>query len=302
MKMPAVLSPSRISKRSPKRNRNQLTPSIKLLNIVMLILLTVSMIVPFLNVLSIAFSSRQASMSPGISIYPKEFSTEGFSYIWQRAKLWQPFLNSLFVSVVGAGLQTFLSAITAYILMKKDLPFRRFIISFIMITMMIPGELTLVSIYTLNRNLGLLNTYSGLIINGLVSGLSIILLNNYFESVPKSLSEAAMIDNTGEFKIFTRIYLPLSKPGIATVSFIAFVGKWNSLMIPVTIITDQNKYTLPMVLRNLVFNSSSVSGSEFVPPNAIMAAIVISTIPLLIAYVFAQRYLVSGTIIGSVKG
>lgn len=268
----------------------------------MLILLFFSMVLPMVNILSIAFSTNKASMQPGISLFPKAFSIEGFKYIWAKENLWRPLLNSVFVSVAGAGLQTLLSAIAAYILLKKDLPFREIILGFILVTMMIPGELTLVSIYTLNKSLGFINTYRGLIINGLVSGFSIILLKNYFQSIPQSVFEAAKIDRTSELKIFRKICLPMSKPGIATVAFIAFISKWNSLMIPVTIITDQKKYTLPLVLKSLVFNSSSVSGTDFVSPNAIMAAIVISTVPLIAAYLIAQRYLVSGMTIGSVKG
>ena len=284
------------------KSKNQLSKPIKLLNYLMLMILFLSMIVPMINIISIAFSTNQASMSPGISLIPKAFSIEGFTYIWKKENLWRPLFNSVFVSIFGAFLQTFLSAIAAYILMKKDLPFRRFILAFIMITMMVPGELTLVSIYTLNKSLGFINTYRGLIINGLVSGFSIILLKNYFESIPPSIFEAAQIDYSREMKLFYKICLPLSKPGIATVGFIAFVSKWNSLMIPVTIITDQDKYTLPLVLKSLVFNSSSVSGTDFVAPNAIMAAIFISTIPLVIAYLIAQKYLVSGMTIGSIKG
>lgn len=288
--------------RFKQSRRNQLSFGLRTLNRLMLGLLLISMMVPFMSVVSIAFSSKRASMLPGIHLWPQEVSVEGFAYIWQRIMLWQPFFNSLFVSVVGAGFQTFFSSITAYILIKKDLPFRSWILTFILITMMIPGELTLVSIYTLNKELGLLNSYQGLILNGLLSGFSIILLKNYFESVPRSVAEAAAIDHASEFKIYRKVYLPLVKPGLATVSFMAFVSKWNSLMIPVTIITDQNLYTLPVVLKNLVFNASSVSGTEFVPPNAIMAAIVISMLPLILAYLIAQRYLIEGTALGSIKG
>ncbi|MFV0557339.1 MAG: carbohydrate ABC transporter permease [Enterococcus sp.] len=285
-----------------KRKQNQLRPAVKMLNRVMLFLVFASMILPLMNILAIAFSTKQASLEPGIALFPKVFSLSGFTYIWHKENLWQPFLNSLFVSVVGTFLQTFFSAIAGYVLIKKDLPFRKVIIGFVMITMMIPGELTLVSIYSLNKNLGLLDTYVGLIINGLLSGFSIFLLKNYFESVPKSLYEAALLDDAGEFQIFRKIYLPLAVPGIATVSFIAFISKWNSLMIPTTIISEESKYTLPMILRTLVFNSSATSGVEFVPPNAIMAGIVISVIPLILVYLIAQRFLVSGMTIGAVKG
>ena len=94
------------------KRKNQLTPTVRMLNNLMLILLMLSMVTPFLNVLSIALSDKQGSMSPGINLLPKNFSFEGFQYIWQRIKLWQPLLNSMFVAVVGSGLQTFLSAIT----------------------------------------------------------------------------------------------------------------------------------------------------------------------------------------------
>ncbi|MCO7124243.1 carbohydrate ABC transporter permease [Sporolactobacillus shoreicorticis] len=241
-------------------------------------------------------------MVPGITLFPKEFSVEGFVLIWKTQNLWLPFLNSLFVTTVGTFFQVLLSALVGYILTKKDLPFRNLILSFVLITMMIPSELTLVSIYSLNRDLGLLNTYSGLIVNGLMSGFGIILMKNYFEAIPQSLFEAAQIDYASEFKIFFKIYLPMSIPGLVTVGFVSFVSKWNSLLIPVTIITDQNKFTLPVVLRSLIFNSTANSGTTFIAPNAIMAGIVISVLPLIIAYIIAQRFLVSGMNLGSIKG
>lgn len=285
-----------------RKRKNQLTWPIRMLNRLMLGLLFVSMVIPFINVLAIAFSSRQASMAPGLLLWPTEWSFDGFTHVWGSQNLWRPFLNSLFVTVVGTGFQVFLSAIAGYILMKKDLPFRKTIMVFILITMMIPGELTLVSIYTLYRDLGLLNTYTGLITNGLVSGFSILLLKNYFESIPHSISEAAALDKAGEFKIFRKVYLPLAIPGLATVSFISFVSKWNTLLVPISIISDQRKYTLPMVLQSMVFEGSSVSGTDFIAPNAVMAAIVISVIPLIIVYIIAQRFLVNGMTIGAVKG
>jgi putative aldouronate transport system permease protein len=288
--------------RKKKRRKNQLSMPVKVLNRVMLGVLFLSMVIPLLNVLAIAFSTRQGSMSPGLLLWPTEWSFDGFIYIWTRENLWRPFFNSLFVTSVGTLFQVFLSAIAGYILMKRDLPFRRAIMAFIMVTMMIPGELTLVSIYTLYRDLNLLNTYTGLIVNGLVSGFSILLLKNYFESIPHSVSEAAALDKAGELKIFLKIYLPLAIPGLATVSFISFVSKWNTLMVPVTIITDYSKYTLPMVLQSLVFHTTSTSGTDVVAPNAIMAAIVISVVPLIIVYIIAQRFLVNGMTIGAVKG
>ncbi|MCI1858039.1 MAG: carbohydrate ABC transporter permease [Sporolactobacillus sp.] len=285
-----------------KSNRNQLSRPARLLNFFMLAVLLVSMIIPFLNVLAVAFSSAKASVASGVTLFPQAFSLSGFVFIWRNQNLWLPFFNSLFISSVGTFFQVFLSALVGYILTKKDLPFRKSITTFILITMMIPGELTLVSIYSLNKDLGLLNTYAGLIINGLISGFGILMMSNYFLSIPQSLIEAAQIDHAGEWKIFRTIYLPLSVPGLTTVGFISFVSKWNSLLLPVTITTDQNKFTLPVVLQTLIFNNSANSGTTYIPPNALMAGIVISVVPLIIAYIIAQRFLISGMTLGAIKG
>lgn len=288
--------------RRKSRHRNELTGIQKSLNYLMLFVLFITMILPMINVVAVSFSTKLGSMEPGIRLWPDKFTIEGFIDIWSRANLWRPFLNSLFVSLIGTGIQVILSSMAGYVLIQKDLPFKKIMTSIIMITMMIPGDLTLISVYSLNKQLGLLNTYSGLIINGLVSGFSILLMRNYFLSVPPSLAESARLDNANEFKIFRKIYIPLAIPGLATITFMEFVNKWNSLMIPVTIITDQGKYTLPMVLKSLVFNTATQSGTEYIGPNAVMAAIVISVIPLIVMYIFAQRFLVSGMTLGASKG
>lgn len=285
-----------------KKRYNQLSGPLRILNYLLLFVLFASMILPFFNVLAVAFTSTQTSMNSGFMLFPEEFSLEGFIYMWTRQDIWRPLLNSLFVTTIGTFFQIFLSAIAGYVLLKKDLPYRRFIIGFILVTMMVPAELTLVSIYTLYRDLNLLNTYSGLIVNGLVSGVSIFLIQNYFKSIPSSVYEAALLDYSSEFMIFRKIYIPLSKPGLATVGFISFVSKWNSLMVPVSIISDADKFTMPMFIQSFIFDTTSVSGTDVIAPNAIMASIIISVVPLLIIYMIAQKYLVDGMTIGAVKG
>ena len=285
-----------------RKNRNEMIVPARVINYAVLIMLFITMIIPMINVLAVSFSTKLGSMQPGIKMIPDVFTVEGYIDIWSRAKLWLPFFNSLFVTVVSTFFLVVLSSMAGYVLIQKDLPFKKFMTSLIMITMMIPGDLTLISIYSVNKSLGLLNSYTGLIINGLITGFSILLMRSYFLSVPDSLAESARLDNAGEFIIFWKIYLPLSIPSLATITFMEFVEKWNSLMIPVTIITQQNKYTLPMILKALVFNTTVQSGTEFVGPNAVMAAIVISVLPLVIVYVFAQKSLVSGITIGATKG
>ncbi len=281
---------------------NELSPGLKTVNGLLLFLVFFTMIIPMANVLAVSFSTRLGSMEPGIILWPKELSVEGYVTIWQRANLSRAFSNSSFVSVAATFIQVVLSALAGYVLVQKDLPFRRAISSVILFTMMIPGDLTLISVYALNKQLGLLNSYTGLIVNGLVSGFSILLMRNYFLNVPESLAESGRIDNASEIRILASIYLPLSIPGLAAITFLEFIGKWNALMLPVTIITDAKKYTLPMVLKSLAFATDGTSGIDIIAPNAQMAAIIISIVPLVILYAFTQRFLIGGLTLGASKG
>ncbi len=282
---------------------NVLTPTQRIVCHLLLALCFVAMVVPMWNVIVLSTSTALDAGASGIKLWWTRFSLDGYAYVFKVTKLGVPFLNSMGVSLTGVVIQVLLSAFAGYVLIQRDLPGKQAITSFILLTMMIPADLTLISIYALNKQLGLLNTYTGLIMNGLISGFSILLMRNYFLSVPYSLAESARLDGASEYRIFFGIYLPVSLPGLATVFFMEFVSKWNNIMIPATLLTDQSKFTLPLILRSLIVQKDvSTSGSSMlVPDNAIMAAVTISTIPLLLIYIFAQQFLLSGMTLGSSK-
>jgi len=259
------------------------------------------MFLPMWNVIIVSTSTTLESSASGIKLWWTAFSLEGYEHIFRIARLGTPLMNSIYVTVVGTIIQVALSALAGYVLIIKNLPGKALITSFILLTMMIPPDLTLISTYLLNRQLGLLNSYTGLILNGLISGFSILLMRNYFLSVPTSLAESARLDGASELTIFAKIYLPISIPGLATVFFLDFVGKWNSTTIPATLITQQRLFTLPLMLRSLIIEQSSVSGAATAPPNAVMAAVVVSALPLLVLYIVAQRFLLSGMTLGASK-
>jgi len=261
----------------------------------------VLMVLPMWNVIVVSTSSTLASTQSGVVLWWQAFSLEGYQYVFQITKLARPFMNSLLVTTVGTVLQVLLSSIAGYVLIHRDLPYCRLMMTFILITMMIPGDLTLISIYRLNKSLGLLNSYTGLILNGLISGFSILLMRNYFSSISYSLAESSRVDGANELFIFARIYLPISLPGLATVFFMEYVAKWNSITLPAALLTKESMYTLPLMLKMMILSTNSVSGVAQVPNNAIMAAIVISAAPLLLIYVFAQRFLLSGLNLGATK-
>lgn len=284
-----------------KRGFNELSRPQKVIFYSFMTLVFLIMFVPLWNVFVMSTSTPLGSTASGLKLWWDQFSLDGYRYVFETIKLGKPLMNSLYVTSVSVVFQVLLSAFAGYVLIQKDLPFKKTITTFIMFTMMIPGDLTLISIFELNKQLGLLNSYTGLIVNGLISGFSILLMRNYFLSVPYALAESARLDGASEVRIFGQIYLPLAKAGLATVFFLEFVAKWNSIMIPATIITDQSKFTLPLMLKALIFQDASQSGASLAPNNAVMATIIISTIPLLIIYVFAQRYLLSGMTVGATK-
>lgn len=269
--------------------------------IAFLVILMLMMIVPFINVLAVAFSAPLASMEPGIILWPREFSVEGFKTVWINLDLQRAFLNSVIVTSVGTVAHVTLCCIAAYVLIQKDLPSRSLMLLFILATMAIPGELIMIPLYIVNRDLGLLNTLWALIFSGMVSGFSILLLRNFFAGVPYDLAESAKIDGASDFHIFRTIYLPLSQAGIATIALFELVSRWNQFMPVILYINDSSKYTLQVALNALVTENLGTSGMSMVTPNVRMAGIVIAILPLVVIYPFMQRYFVQGITLGSVK-
>lgn len=256
---------------------------------------------PMLNVLAVSLSTPAGSENPGLVLVPSPATLEGYRFIWSYINLWRPFVNTLYVAVAGTVLHVILSAVGGYVLMQRDLPLRKILTTFVILTMTIPSELTLVSIYQVNRDFGLINRYAGLIINGAASGFSILLMRNYFMGIPQSLAEAARMDGSSELSTFGRIYLRLAVPATVTVATLQFIARWNNIALVATLISDMKKTTLPLVLRGLLVDLQTTSGTAYVYANAKMAAVVISALPLIALYFFAQRFFVAGALLGATK-
>lgn len=272
-----------------------------MINVLFLLLLVLTMVIPFINTLALAFSSNFASMQPGIVLWPKEFSLEGFSTVWNRMKLYLPFTNNVIVTVVGTLGHVFLSSMAGYVLIQKGLPGKKWMLSAILLTMMIPSEAIMIPLYIVNQDLGLLNTLSSLILSGFVSGFSVILMRNFFLSVPYEMSESARIDGAGDPRIFFTMYLPLASAGLATVMLFEFVSRWNQFTPAVLYINDSSKYTLQIALKSLIVDTDSTSSNFMITTNVRMAGIVIALLPLIIIYPYVQKYFVKGMFVGANK-
>ena len=259
------------------------------------------MIIPFWNVVAVAFSSALGSMESGIILWPRDFNVDGFKIIWNNLGLERAFLNSVIVTFFGTIAHVGLACLAGYVLIQKDLPGRKLMVVFILGTMAIPGELIIIPLYIVFKNFNLLNTLYALILSGMVSGFSILLMRNFFAGVPFDLAESARIDGASDFRIFRTIYLPLAKAGIATIALFEMVGRWNMFLPVILYINDSRKYTLQVVLRSLVTENQGNSGTSMITPNVQMAGILIAILPLVLMYPFMQRYFVKGITLGSVK-
>lgn len=271
------------------------------LNLLFLGMISATMIIPLWNAVSLSLSSSLASMQSGILMWPRDFSLSGYSTIWTVLDLWQPFENSVIVSVLGTLLHVLLSALAGYSLAQSAFPGRRIMTGLILITMMIPFEAIMIPFYVTMQELGLLNTLTALILSGMVSGFSILIMRNFFQSIPGDVLESARMDGAGHFRQFWQICLPLSKAGLATVALFEFVGRWNSLLTTILLINDSSKNTLQVALNALVNQGNATSSGSLITTNVKMAGIIIAVLPLMIAYPFAQKYFVKGIFLGANK-
>lgn len=266
-----------------------------------MVLLILSTIVPLWNALVLSFSSNWAAVQPGVHLWPKEWSTIGYRIAWRKLEFWRPFFNSILVTTVGSFFHMFVCAMAGYTMLLPDFPLRGLVIGLMLFSMSVPGEAIMVPLYIVNKQLGLLNTYSSLIIAGMASGYTILLLFNYFRSVPLSLMEAARLDGAGDFKIFTQVFLPVSKPGLAAVGLFQVVGRWNQFREPLLYITDRAKVTIQIALREIAILDDVTSGTDIILNNTRMATVVIGVSVLIAVFPLIQRHFVQGIVLGATK-
>lgn len=270
-------------------------------NITFLMILAMTMIIPFLNVLAVSFTTNLESYENTIKLFPREFSIIGYINLFRRVAIAGPLLNNTIVTVSGTLIHILLCSMAGFVLVRSRFPGKTLAVVLITVPMMIPFQMIIIPVFVTMRRFGLIDTLSSLILIDIVSTFSILLMKNYFESIPRSLEESAVIDGANEWIVFSKVYLPLAKPGIATIGIFQFVSRWNHFLPAVLFINSTDKYTLQIALKSLVVSSELTSTTQSVANNARMAGIVVSIIPLLLVYILAQKYFISGIMVGAVK-
>ena len=275
---------------------------VRVLSFIVLALLAGTMLIPLWSITATAFSSKFASLQPGIILWPAPFSLEGFATLFSRLDFIRPLLNTLMLTVTGTAVHVLLAAMAGFVLAQENLPGRRLIGALILLTLTIPSQIMMVPMFVLFRQAGLLNTWFSLWLSGTVSAFSILLMKSYFEQVPAALVDSARLDGAGNYALLRHVYLPLALPGVLTVAAFQVVYRYNMFTEPLLFITDADKLTLQIALKSIILSESATSTNDFIAPNVQMAGILLALLPLLVFYPFMQRYLVRGMLIGAVKG
>lgn len=257
--------------------------------------------VPVWTAISISFMSNAESLAPTNYFWPTDFSLEGYISVFRDANIIKPLTNTIFVTTIGTVFHMFVVSLAAYGLIQKKLPGAKIIATFFIVTMMVPGEAIMIPRFLLFQQLNMTNNLWSIILISLASGFSILLLQNYFSSIPESLAESARIDGASEFKIYYKIYVPLAKNGFLVVMLFDIVARWNEYSNALLLLTEPQKYLIQQAIKELVLPTGGGQSSFMVYPNLEMAVIVIGILPILVLYFMFQKQFVNGMNVGGVK-
>ncbi|EAC2648328.1 carbohydrate ABC transporter permease, partial [Listeria monocytogenes] len=207
------------------------------------------------------------------------------------------FKNSFLIAAGATVLNVYFSALTAYGVIAYEFRGKKVLFAVILGLIMIPQQISMIGFYQFMNRLGLLNNFLPLILPAIASPATVFFLKQYLETIyHPDLADSARLDGAGEIKIFHRIMLPLMKPGLATMAIFSFVTSWNNFLMPLILINDTEKYTLPMLVQLL---KTDVYRTEF---GSMYLGISLSIIPLLLIYLFLSKYIVGGVTAGGIKG
>jgi putative aldouronate transport system permease protein len=276
-------------------------------NITFMILVFIVTLYPFVNVLSLSFSGVA---NVGLTIIPQKWTLHNYETVITNPLIWIGYKNTFIRVGVGTSLSLLVMIMLAYPLSKKDMPGRTLVTLFIVFTMFFRGGM--IPDYILIRKLGLFNSLWSLILPRLVDTFALIIMRNYFMTIPDSIEESAKIDGASYYDILFKIIIYLSGPILATVVLWRAVWHWNDWFFPMLYVNKYESSVLQLVLRRIVIEGSSeymslaaedVNQKAVENPDNIKAAtIIFSTLPILCFYPFLQKYFVKGVVVGSVKG
>jgi multiple sugar transport system permease protein len=265
-----------------------------LINGLLLVLAAVSLF-PLLWMLSVSFMQPGAASALPPPFLPESPTLANYRELFVRAGMLRSLLNSLLLAGVVTAGSLVLNTMAGYAFAKLKFAGRERLFQALIAALVIPGQVAMMPLFLLLKQLGLVNSYGGVIVPALAGIFGIFLVRQYARTIPDELIEAARVDGAGEFRIFASVVVPLLGPILASLAIFTFLGCWNEFMWPLIVLTDNRLQTLPVALASL--SQEHVQDSELM-----MAGSVVTVLPVLLLFLVLQRHYINGLLLGSVKG
>jgi multiple sugar transport system permease protein len=261
----------------------------------LLILGSLACAAPFLwMIVASLMPTGGASVFPPVVI-PRSITLEHYRTLFTRMNVARYLLNSVVVSIGVTAVSLLINSLAGYAFAKYRFPGRDKLFTFLLASMIVPAQITMLPLFLMLNKMGLVNTYWGILVPGMASIFGIFLIRQYALSIPDSLIEAARMDGAGDIEIYWRVIVPLFRPVLVTLGLFTFMGTWNDFLWPLIVMTDDSMYTLPVAIANLM-------GEHTPDTELMMAGSVLTVLPVLIVFMAVQKYYIQGIIAGSVKG
>jgi multiple sugar transport system permease protein len=250
---------------------------------------------PFVWMLAASFKPELEISS--FNLLSANFTVENYRFVIRKIPIIRGFVNSVLVSLLVTASVIVFSSMVGYALSRLSFRGRQLVFNLALATMMIPAQLTLIPLYTMMVKFGWVNSYLALIVPAMMSGYAVLLFRQFFLSIPQSLIDAARLDGCSDWQILFRIVYPLSKPAIMTVAILTFMGVWNDVLWPLMVIRNPDLMTMPLMVT--LFTVGGQAESQL---GVQLAAAMLLALPVIVAYIFLQRYLIESIASTGMKG
>jgi multiple sugar transport system permease protein len=265
------------------------------LNLLVLFALSIIMVAPLVWTVSTSLRTPAQSFSLPPKWLPTDLAWDNYDQVFARIPFWHQIFNSFRVTASIVVGQLITASLAGYAFARLEFPGKNLLFWLIMATLMIPLQATIIPVFMLISKFNLTDTLSSLILPALPTAFGTFLLRQYFMQIPKEFEEAALIDGASQWGIFRSVCLPLVAPGLAVLAVLAFNGYWNEFYRPLIFLITDTNFTIPLGLNNL--KGYMMTGSISV----VLAGVTLSLIPVIIVYLFGQRYLIEGIMMGGLK-
>lgn len=278
-----------------------------ILIILVMVLFSLAIILPFLNIIAVSLSDRNAILAGKVTFWPIGVNTNAYNAILKDQSILTGYKNTIIVVVTGTVFSVALTVITGFLLSRRWLPGNKAFTFLITLTMWFSGGM--IPLFLVVRGIGIYNTLWAMFLPTLISAYNAIIIRNFIDGIPKALEESAAIDGVNDITLLSRIFVPLMKAPIATITLWIAVGLWNSYMPAILYLNNQELYPLQLILRDIVFNNTMMNEGglndgtlQTISESIKYAAIIVTALPVMLLYPFIQKYFIKGVMLGAVKG